>query len=137
MPSASRPLRLILVAVLALALGGLLWVVFGALRSGIALWHDVRDLPVFVQWIVALALAAAAIGVGAILWYFFGPRKPKPMPKAPPSRAEIDLRLIALREKHADTAALQSELEELDRRARSEELYVAVFGEIRARKDRF
>jgi GTP-binding protein EngB required for normal cell division len=134
MPSASRPLRLILIAVLALALGGLLWIVFGALRSGIALWHDVRDLPVFLQWIVAIAIAAAAIGVIAILWYFFGPRKPKPMPKAPPSRADIDLRLIELREKHPDTAALQNELEELDRRARSEELYVAVFGEISAGK---
>ena len=134
MPSASRPLRLILIAILALALGGLLWVVFGALRSGIALWHDVRDLPIFLQWLVALALAAAAIGVIAILWYFFGPRKRKPMPKAPPSRADIDLRLIELREKHADTAALQSELEELDRRARSEEFYVAVFGEISAGK---
>jgi GTP-binding protein EngB required for normal cell division len=134
MPSASRPLRLLLIAVLALALGGLLWIVFGALRSGIALWHDVRDLPVFLQWLVALALAAAAIGVIAILWYFFGPRKPKPMPKAPPSRADIELRMIELREKHADTAALQNELEELDRRARSEELYVAVFGEISAGK---
>ena len=134
MPSASRPLRLILIAVLALALGGLLWVVFSALRSGIALWHDVRDLPVVLQWIVALALAAAAIGAIAILWYFFGPRKAKPTPKAPPSRADIDLRLIALREKHTDTAALQNELEELDRRARSEELYVAVFGEISAGK---
>ncbi len=134
MPSASRPLRLILIAVLALALAGLLWVLFGALRSGIALWHDVRDLPVFLQWLVALALTAAAIGVIAILWYFFGPRKRKPTPKAPPSRAEIDLRLIELREKHADTAALQNELEELDRRARSEEMYVAVFGEISAGK---
>ncbi|HEX4480180.1 MAG TPA: GTPase [Rudaea sp.] len=134
MPSASRPLRLILIAILALALGGVLWVLFGALRSGIALWHDVRDLPIVLQWLVALALAAAAIGVLGILWYFFGPRRPKSLPKAPPSRADIDLRLIALREKHADTAALQSELEELDRRARSEELYVAVFGEISAGK---
>jgi GTP-binding protein EngB required for normal cell division len=134
MPSASRPLRLILIAVLALALGGLLWVIFGALRSGIALWHDVRDLPALLQWLVALALAAAAAGVIAILWYFFGPRKPKAMPKAPPSRAEIDLRLIELRSKHADTAALQNELEELDRRTRTEEFYVAVFGEISAGK---
>jgi uncharacterized protein len=134
MPSASRPLRLILIAVLALTLGGLLWVLFGALRSGIALWHDVRDLPIVLQWLVALALVAAAISVIAILWYFFGPRRPKPMPKAPPSRADIDLRMIALREKHAETTALQSELEELDRRARSDELYVAVFGEISAGK---
>lgn len=134
MPSASRPLRLILFAILALALAGLLWIVFGALRSGIALWHDVRDLPVFLQWIVALALAAAAIGVVTVLWYFFGPRKRKRLPKAPPSRADVDLRLIALRDKHADTAALQNELEELDRRARSEEFYVAVFGEISAGK---
>ncbi len=134
MASASRPLRLLLVAILALTLGGLLWVFFGALRSGIALWHDVRDLPTMLQWLVALAFVAAAIGVLAILWYFFGPRRPKLLPKAPPSRADIDLRLIALREKHADTAALQSELEELDRRARSEELYVAVFGEISAGK---
>src|SRR5262249_46970986 len=34
----------------------------------------------------------------------------------------------------ADTAALHEELAELDRRARSEELYVAVFGEISAGK---
>jgi GTP-binding protein EngB required for normal cell division len=42
--------------------------------------------------------------------------------------------MARLNVQRADTANLQSELEELDRRARSEELYVAVFGEISSGK---
>jgi hypothetical protein len=53
---------------------------------------------------------------------------------APPTRADVDQRIDMLNQRSADTVALQSELAELDRRARSEELYVAVFGEISAGK---
>ncbi|MEP6482821.1 MAG: GTPase [Rudaea sp.] len=134
MPIASRPLRLLIFAVLVLAAAAVLWAVFGALRSGIALWNEWRELPGWLQSVVAIVVAMILVVLIVIAWRLFRPRRRKPMPTAAPTRAEIDLRLIALRDQHADTAVLQSELEELDRRARSEELYVAVFGEISAGK---
>ncbi len=134
MPIASRPLRLLVFAVLALAAAAVLWAVFGALRSGIALWQELRELPSWMQTVAALAVVVALLALAWAGWRLFGPRKRRRAPVAAPTRADVDLRLIALRERHAETTALQSELEELDRRARSEELYVAVFGEISAGK---
>ena len=134
MPTASRPLRLIVFAVLALAAAAVLWAVFGALRSGIALWNELCDLPAWLHVVVVILIASVVAALLFFAWRLFGPRRRKVMPTAAPTRADIDLRLIALRDRKTDTAALQSELEELDRRARSEELYVAVFGEISAGK---
>jgi small GTP-binding protein len=134
MPIASRPLRLLILAVLAVVVAGLLWVSFGALRSGVALWHEMRDLPSWLQ--IAIVIVVSAILIAAVVFArrILAPRRRKKIPAAAPTRAEVDLRLIALRDRHAETTELQSELEELDRRARSEELYVAVFGEISAGK---
>lgn len=134
MPIASRPLRLLIVALLALVVAGLLWMVFGAVRSGVAMWNALRELPSWLQ--IAVVIIILAIVVAAIVFArrILSPRRRKIKPVAAPTRAEVDLRLIALRERKAETSALQTELEELDRRARSEELYVAVFGEISAGK---
>ena len=134
MPITSRPLRLLIVGLLALVVAGLLWVLFNVVRSGVALWNELRDFPMWVQ------IAIVAIVVFVILFAvvfarrLLQPRRGKKIPPAAPTRAEVDLRLIALRDRQAETSVLQSELEELDRRARSEELYVAVFGEISAGK---
>lgn len=134
MRTTSRPLRLLIFAVLATAAAALLWVLFGTLRSAIALWRDWRDLPGWMQ-----IVTAAAIGVGVLGLAWFGgralrPRPRKAAPVAVPTRAQIDQRVAQLNELRVDTASLQAELEELDRRARSEELYAAVFGEISAGK---
>ncbi|MGA9333113.1 MAG: Era-like GTP-binding protein [Rudaea sp.] len=134
MPTTSRPLRLLIYAVLALAAAALLWVLFGTLHSAIALWHSVRDLPAWLQYIV-IAVIAAVIGFGLWFgWRITHPRRRKRLPAAAPTRAQIDQRVTRLNQQRSDTAILQSELEELDRRARSDELYVAVFGEISAGK---
>jgi GTP-binding protein EngB required for normal cell division len=129
-PNANRPLRLILLAVLALLAALLLWVLFGVLRGAIELWRQWRALPGWAQVAVAVLVAAA---VSAIIWagiWLLRPRRREPRDIAPPTRAQVDQRIDALQQRHADTAELQAELHELDRRARAEEFYVAVFGEI-------
>jgi len=131
---ANRPLRLILLAVLALLAAALLWVLFGLLNGAIALWHELRDLPGWVQAIVAAIVAAAVFAIGWAGLWLLRPRKRKPAVAAPPTRAEVDRRIDELQQRQVDTASLQTELHELDRRARGEELYVAVFGEISAGK---
>ncbi|HEX3896672.1 MAG TPA: GTPase [Rudaea sp.] len=134
MPIASRPLRLLIVALLALVVAGLLWVLFGVVRSGVALWNELRDFPPWLQIGVGAAVVIVIIAAIVFARRILRPGRRKKTPAAAPTRAEVDLRLIALRDRNAETTALQSELEELDRRARSEELYVAVFGEISAGK---
>lgn len=134
MSNLARPLRLLVFAVLALALAALLWVLFGTLRSAIALWHEARDLPAWLQAVVGgliVLVLLAGIGFG---WRLLRPRRRKRGPVAAPTREQIDARVARLNDMNADTATLQSELEELDRRSRRDEFYVAVFGEISAGK---
>ena len=133
MPLPSRPLRLLVSAVIALACAAALWATIGALRSGLALWQELRAQPGWLQIGVGVVLAAVSLGVGWLVWKLLGPRKRRAAVTAP-TRNEVDRRVTQLRDARFDTAALQQELEELDRRARSEELYVAVFGEISAGK---
>ena len=134
MPPVNRPLRLILLAVLALLAAALLWLVFGVLHSAIALWQDLRALPGWAQWIVAVLLIAALCGLGWMAMWLLGPRKRKAAVVAPPTRGEVEQRIDALKQRSAETGELEAELAELDRRARAEQLYVAVFGEISAGK---
>jgi len=134
MPSPSRPLRLILLAVLALVLAALLWTTIAALRGGIALWQELRDLPAWMQYTAAGLIAIAVLGFAWIAWRLLRPRSHRRVAAKAAERADVQTRIDVLSQQHADTAALQSELAELDRRARSELLYIAVFGEISAGK---
>lgn len=134
MPNASRPLRLIVIAVLALLGAALLWLVLSLLHGAIALWQQWRELPLWAQVAVAVVVAATLAAIAWAAVWLLRPRRRKAAAVAPPTRAEVDRRIDALSQRRADTAALQAELHELDRRARSEELYVAVFGEISAGK---
>ena len=134
MPNANRPLRLILIAVLALVLAALLWTTIAALRGGIALWQELRDLPVWMQYAAAGLIAVVVLGFAWIAWRLFGPRPRRRVIAKAPERAEVQARLDTLAQKRADTSDLQTELAELDRRAQGKQLYVAVFGEISAGK---
>jgi GTP-binding protein EngB required for normal cell division len=127
-----RPTRLILAAILGLCAAALLWAVFGALRSGLALWQELRAESGLVQGAIALL---ATLSLGALAWIGWRVlRRPRRKPLAAPTREDVDARVEKLEQARFDTAQLQRELVELDRRARSEELYVAVFGEISAGK---
>ncbi len=134
MANVSRPLRLLVFAVLALALAALLWVLFGTLRSAIALWHEARDLPPWLQAGVGGLIVVVLFGGLWFGWRLLRPRRRKRGPVAVPTREQVDTRVARLNDLHADTAALQAELEELDRRSRRDEFYIAVFGEISAGK---
>ena len=134
MPTSSRPLRLLLVGLLALVAATLLWMLFGVLRGAISLWQALRELPTWAQAGVCVVVVAVVIGLAFVAWRIMHPRPRKPAPVAAPTRAQVDQRVARLQGQRTDTANLQAELEELDRRARSEELYVAVFGEISAGK---
>ena len=134
MPSPSRPLRLILLAVLALVLAALLWTLIAALRGGIALWQELRDLPAWLQYAVAGLIALAVLGFAWIAWRLLRPRPRRRAAAKAPQRADVQARIDVLAQQRADTAALESELAELDRRARGEQIYIAVFGEISAGK---
>ena len=134
MPNPNRPLRLILIAVLALVLAALLWTAISALRGGIALWRELRDLPVWMQYLAAGVIAAVLLGFAWLAIRLLRPRPRRTVAAKAPQRADVQARLDTLARQRADTEELQSELAELDRRARSERLYVAVFGEISAGK---
>jgi uncharacterized protein len=134
MPNASRPLRLLLIAVLALAAAAVLWALIGVLHGAISLWQALRDLPGWAQTGVVVVLALFVLGLIGFGWRLMHPRPRRSTPVTAPTRGEIDQRVARLEQRRTDTAALRAELEELDRRAQSEELYVAVFGEISAGK---
>ena len=134
MPPVNRPLRLILLAVLALLAAALLWLVLGVLHSAVTLWQDLRALPGWAQAIVAALLLAALCGLAWSAMWLLGPRRRKAIAVAAPTRGEVEQRIDALKQRNAETIELEAELAELDRRARAEQLYVAVFGEISAGK---
>lgn len=134
MPRPNRPLRLVLIAAIALVLAALLWTTIAALRGGIALWRELRDLPAWLQYAAAFVIAAVALGFAWGAMRLLRPRPRRPAVAKAPQRTEVQARLELLAQQRADTALLQAELAELDRRARSERLYIAVFGEISAGK---
>src|SRR5689334_19479770 len=115
MPNASRGVRLLLLAALALLVALLLWALFGALRGGIALWQQWRELPLPAQYGAAVLFALALIGLGYGAWRVLSPRPRKAIVVAAPKRADIDTRIDSLTQQRVDTASLQSELAELDR----------------------
>ncbi len=130
----NRPLRLILIAALAVVAAALLWLVLGVLHTALTLWQDLRTLPGWAQAIVAALFVAALSGLAWAAMWLLGPRKRNAVVVTPPTRGEIELRIDALKQRSAETVGLEAELAEFDRRARTEQLYVAVFGEISAGK---
>jgi GTP-binding protein EngB required for normal cell division len=134
MSSTQRPLRLLLIAVLAAVLVALLWLLLGALRSAVGLWQALRDLPAWAQSTAVIAIAALILGFAFVAWRILHPRPRKPVVVAAPKRSEVVQRLDTLAQQRVDTEALQAELVELDRRAQDSELYVALFGEISSGK---
>jgi len=131
MPAPRLPLRLILLA--ALSVGGVLAIALLAatVNSVLESYQRISELPL---WLRLPLVAAAALVLAALAWVGWKLARPSrvvPMDaSAPVSRAEVDARVDALRARRAETAALEAELAELDRRHASGELYIALFGEI-------
>jgi GTP-binding protein EngB required for normal cell division/uncharacterized protein (DUF697 family) len=122
----SRRLRLLIAAV---GIAALAWLLLAALDRALALAQRFMGLPAGLRWLVGagmLALVTAGIAAG-IVW--LRPRKPR-APVVAPDRASLETRLAVLREAGSDIEEIRNELGELDRRRDSDQLYIAVFGEI-------
>ena len=132
MPRSRLPLRLILLAALALAAVLALALAVSTVNNLLELYERIAALPL---WLRAPLIALVAVVAGALAWLAWRLARPAPAsptaPRTPPvSRAQVEQRIDALRDRAAETAALEAELVEFDRRRSSGELHVALFGEI-------
>jgi len=147
---ASTALRLLLAALVVIVLGGLAITLVQLTDTALSIQERLARLP---MW-AAYPLAAALIGLGGViaylLWRLLRPAKIKPALSQVITREAVLARVEALnsgqsldsgknnsavsranaeQEQHL-VAAAHEELAELDRRASSDSLYLALFGEI-------
>lgn len=131
MPPPRLPLRLIFLVALALGAALLLGLVVSTLNSLLEFYQHLTAMPL---WLRVPLIVAGALVVGTLawlLWRLARPAKKTALIATPPlSRADVDTRIDSLRNRQVETAALEAELAELDRRRMSGEVYVALFGEI-------
>ncbi len=131
MPQPRLPLRLIFLAALVLGAALLLGLVISTLNSLLEFYQRLSAMPI---WLRAPLIVAGALALGALgwlLWRLARPTKKTSLIAATPrSRADVETRIDHLRNRGVETAALEAELAELDRRRLTGDVYVALFGEI-------
>jgi len=131
MPQARFPLRLLFFAAVAIAAALLLGLVVATLNSLLEFYQRLAEMPLWLRLPLILAGTLALGALGWLLWRIARPAaKTSLKAPIPVSRPEVDARLELLRQRKAETAVLEAELAELDRRRDSGEVYVALFGEI-------
>lgn len=130
-PPPRLPLRLLLLAVLAVAAAAVLGLLIGTLNGVLELYARVAALPAWVRLPLLTALAAIFAAGGLLAWRLLRPARRPPAGALPaPDRSTVEARLDRLRERAVDTAELERELLELDRRRAAGDCHVALFGEI-------
>jgi len=132
MPRSRLPLRLVLLAALAIAGVLLLSLAVSTFNNLLELFERIAALPLWLRAPLLVLVATLALALAGLGWRLARPAAgPVAAPRTPPvTRAEVDRRLEVLRERAAETAALEAELAELDRRRDRGGLHVALFGEI-------
>jgi len=125
------PLRLILIAALAIGAALVVGLVVGALNSLLEFHARIEAMPAWLRLPLIAAMACALAGLALLFWRLArpAPRRAPPL-REPPRREDVDGRLEALRRRDVDTRVLEGELHELDRRRAGGEVHVALFGEI-------
>lgn len=118
--------RLVLAVLAALAL---IWLFFAVIERALALMQRYLALPSALQWLLGAVLVLFALAGLMLLWWLLRPRRRRRAIKVT-DRADVERRLHHLRERNVDTATLDTELAELDRRKHGDRVYVALFGEI-------
>ncbi len=131
MPQTRLPLRLIFLAAIAIGAALLLGLVVATLNNLLEFYQRVAALPL---WLRAPLVVAGTVLLGTLLWLLWRIARPARTSSLtapiPVSRTDVDTRIEHLRERNAETAALEAELAELDHRRSTGEVYVALFGEI-------
>lgn len=115
---------------LAITLGLLLSLIY-ATDAALSIVERVQRLPLWLGVLSTSLIVLVLLTSGWLLWRLLRPRR---APRAPVvaalTRAELETRLQSL----PGAAPLQAELQELDRRAALDQVYVALFGEVSAGK---
>ena len=133
MPAPRLPLRLLVFALVALALAAVLGLAVSTVNSVLELGERLVALPWYLR--VPMLLAMALV-VAAIAWLAFTllrparPARARQEPRTAPSREDVGVRVADLRLRTEDAQSLEEELAELDRRRIAGDCHVAVFGEI-------
>ncbi len=127
----SQTLRVALAAAVGLGALTALYLLFGLADAAVTAWLRLRELPGWVTGVFAGGALALLGGSGWLILRLLRPPLPRVVEPVPVDRAAIVDRLAALPE---PVPALTAEIEELDRRAASGDLHVALFGEISSGK---
>ncbi len=133
MSSSRLPLRLVLLALLGLAIALLLGLAISTLNSALELYQRLLEMPLLARVPLLFALAVIGLGIAVLAWKLLRPSRPRGIrrdPKLAPSREQIEARVFDLSTRGVDSASLEQELVELDRRRQSGDCHVALFGEI-------
>ena len=113
---------------LAITLGLLLSLIY-ATDAALSIVERVQRLPLWLGVLSTSLIVLVLLTSGWMLWRLLRPRRPQRAPVvAALTRAELETRLQSL----PGAAPLQAELQELDRRAALDQVYVALFGEVSA-----
>lgn len=129
--SARLPLRLIALA--SVAVGGVLVAGFliSTINGALEFYARLEALPAWLRWPLATGATLLVAAFGWLLWTLARPAARGARNALPAiTREEIDQRIGELRGRAINTTDLQSELDSLDQRRDSGDLYVALFGEI-------
>lgn len=133
MTKSPLPLRLVLFAALVLALALLIGLAISTLNSLLELYERLVAMPLALRIPLILVLAIAVIGVTYLAWKLLRPTRSAVIRRnAPvvPTREGVEARVADLRRLDPSAATLEQELLELDRRQKTGDCHVAVFGEI-------
>jgi uncharacterized protein len=127
------PLRLILLGLLAIAAVVVVWLAISMVNGLLEFLERLMALPLLARIPLIVIVAAAVAGVSGLAWKLLRPtskRTGQRSSSSVPDRESIEARVADLRAHEVDTASLEQELIELDRRRLSGECHVALFGEI-------
>ncbi len=130
------PVRLLVTAVILIALFLVLFLVLLATDTALSVWRYLKDAPTWVQLAYAVILAGLPLLTLTLFWNWFRPRQRK---ETEPSRVEITAEslqdeLLKSSRQGVDVSAALAEIREQRRRRSSGEIYIAVYGEVSSGK---
>lgn len=136
MPPVSTLIRWLLFALLAAAVGGALLLALLTVDTALSVWQRLQALPAGFRYLYISLLSLAAVVIAGLGWRLLRRRRTRATPRAvePVTRERIQQRAARLLELETAVPAVDDELTDLDARAASGELHVAVFGAINAGK---
>lgn len=130
-------IRWLLFALLAAAVGGALLLSLLSVDTALSVWQRLQGLPAGFRYLYVALVGAAGLGIAWLGWRLLrrrpaASRKSAPVPQV--TREDIERRAGRLLSDGVAVDPIDAELGDLDRRAASSQLHVALFGAMNAGK---